>query len=287
MNEAARTMLERYPCRSTRDYENALKEVIQEIALLGLWRAKFFERAAFYGGSALRILYGLDRFSEDLDFSLLRRDSRFSLEGYVRAVEDELRSFGMSARVESRDKNKESSIESAFIKAGTLKNLITVPVPEETRRKVHKGKIVKVKLEVDTDPPGGFQTESRFHLRPIPFSVNTYQLPFLFAGKMHALLCRPWLSRVKGRDWYDLIWYVSRGTPLNLAHLELRMRQSGHLKARETLSAEKLRDLLQTKIASIDWASAREDAIPLLRDPAATDVWSKEFFRDVAERVLI
>ena len=210
MNDAVKVMLNRYQCSSISDYENALKEIIQEIALLGLWRSKFFEKAAFYGGSALRILYKLNRFSEDLDFSLLNRNVNFSLKPYCSAVESELKSFGFSVFVETKIKKIETNIDSAFIKAGTLKNMLLIDIPVALSKKIQSGKLMKVKLEVDKDPPGDFKTEAKYLFQPIPFSVNTFALPYLFAGKMHAVLCRTWGTRVKGRDWYDLTWYAGQ-----------------------------------------------------------------------------
>jgi len=164
MNEAVKVMLDRYNCHSINDYENALKEIIQEIALLGFWRSKFFERAAFYGGSALRILYGLDRFSEDLDFSLLKYDKSFSLVDYCKAVEDELKSFGFSVTTEKKEKKYKTNIDSAFIKAGTLKNMIVIDIPDFIEKRIHSGKLIKIKLEVDKAPPGDFRTEAKLSL---------------------------------------------------------------------------------------------------------------------------
>ncbi len=285
MNDAVRIMLDRYNCKSINDYENALKEIIQEIALLGLWRSKFFEKAAFYGGSALRILYGLDRFSEDIDFSLLQTDRSFSLADYCKAVEQELKSFGFSVVVEKKEKKFETNIDSAFIKAGTLKNMIIIDIPEPVRKKIHSGKIMKVKLEVDKEPPGGFCTEAKYILQPIPFSVNSYTLPHLFAGKMHAILCRSWGRRVKGRDWYDLVWYVGRELSVGLKHLENRMKQTGHLEANESLTEELMKQKLREKISSTDFNNARKDVENLLKDPSSLELWSEEFFRIICEKI--
>jgi len=285
MNDAVKSMLEKYDCRSTRDYENALKEIIQETALLGLWRSKFFEKAAFYGGSALRILYGLDRFSEDLDFSLLEKDEHFSLGAYCRATKDELTGMGFSVSVEQKKKTLATHIDSTFIKAGTLENLLVIDFPRSAKKNVHAGKLMKIKLEVDKTPPGGFTTEAKYILCPMPFSVNTYTLPSLFAGKMHAILCRPWATRVKGRDWYDLVWYVGKNVPVNLTHLESRMKQTGHLTADEQITEGSLHHRLQKRIAAIDFASARKDVELLVKDRAALTVWSKDFFSDVCRRI--
>ena len=202
MNPAIASMLERYERRSADDHVNALREILQEIALCGLWRAKFFEHAAFYGGTALRVLYGLDRFSEDMDFSLLAPADDFDLGPYCVAVEEELRAWGFPATLRVKRKTARSAIESAFLKANTRQLLLTIEAGEIASA-IHGRRELKVKLEVDTDPPPGFSTETKFLLQPIPFSVKTYDPPSLFAGKMHAVLCRGWGTRVKGRDWYE------------------------------------------------------------------------------------
>ncbi len=285
MNEALSKMLSRYKLASLNDYENALKEIIQEISLLGLWRAKFYEHVAFYGGTALRIFYGLDRFSEDLDFSLLKRDERFDLKTYCSAIAMELSSFGLDVDIQKKEKVKRGSIESAFIKAGTLNNMIVIKTPDHIMKRVPLNRLVKVKLEVDVDPPMGFQTEVKYLLEPIPFSVRVYSASDLFAGKMHAILCREWKNRVKGRDWYDLVWFIGKGVPLNLVHLGRRMEQSGHLSHGVDLSGEVLISRLVEKIDSIDFDAAKDDVLPMLGDPDSVTVWSKEFFKEIISRL--
>ena len=285
MNEAIKVMLNRYKCESINDYENALKEIIQEVTLLGLWRSKFFEKAAFYGGSALRILYGLDRFSEDLDFSLLKPDRNFSLAVYCKAVEEELKSFGFSVKVKKKEKKSETNISSAFIKGGTLENMIIIDTPEAVRKKIYSGKIMKIKLEIDIDPPGDFHTEAKYLFQPVPFSVNTFTLPCLFAGKMHSILCRPWKGRVKGRDWYDLVWYVRKNVSLSLKHLEKRMKQTGHLGKEESLTEEILKQKLQGKISAVDFNNAKKDVENFLKKPDFLEIWSKDFFKAVCDKI--
>jgi predicted nucleotidyltransferase component of viral defense system len=280
-------MLGRYKCVTVQDYENALKEIIQEIALLGLWRSKFFEHAAFYGGTALRILYGLDRFSEDLDFSLLKPQKDFSLRPYLKAVEAELTGMGLSVTVEEREKNVTTAIESAFIKAGTKKHLIKITVPEVVFDRIQKNKLMNVKFEVDTDPPGGFNTEVKTLLQPIPFSVNTYGMPDLFAGKLHAVLHRQWKDRVKGRDYYDFVWYVAREVPVHLSHLEQRLRQSGGWTIKRAMQQSDLRLLLEKKFAQMDVNRAKKEVAPFLRDPATVDLWSREFFESLLPRLKV
>ena len=287
MNQAVLSMLSQYDCVSIEDYENALKEIMQEIALLGLWRSKFFEHAAFYGGTALRILYGLDRFSEDLDFSLLKPVKKFNLTSYIAAVETELESMGFAVTVQAIDKNIETSIESAFIKAGTKEHLIKVTVPDTIAGKVKKNKVMKVRFEVDTDPPGEFSTEVKTLLMPIPFAVNTFTMPSLFAGKLHAVLERNWGRRVKGRDYFDFVWYIARDVPVDLKHLEMRLRQSGGWTKKKPMKKSDLLKMLEKKFEEFDVSAAKEEVAPFLRDNASTDLWSNEFFVSLLVRLTV
>ena len=287
MNDAVIRMLDRYKCQSVEDYVRALREIMQEIALLGLWRSKFFDKAAFYGGTALRILYGMDRFSEDLDFSLLKPMNDFDLSRYAGTVERELQSFGFEAKMTTREKKDESPVQSAFLKANTLKHLLTIKTAEDIAWPIPRGQILKIKIEVDTDPPPGFSTENKFVLQPIPFSVRTFVLPDLFAGKMHAVLCRRWKSRVKGRDWYDLIWYAANHPQLHLSHLEQRMIQSGHLKKGEQMTPERFFALTNEAIEKLDVNQARKEVEPFVKNHDGLKVWSSEFFKDVVGRIVV
>ncbi|WP_305043301.1 nucleotidyl transferase AbiEii/AbiGii toxin family protein [Geoalkalibacter sp.] len=285
MREAVAQMFSRYDCQRVEDTTRALREILQELALLGLWRAKFFEKAAFYGGTSLRILYDLDRFSEDLDFSLLQPMPDFELERYSSALERELAAFGFEVRVEKKGKAVETAVQSAFLKADTANELLVIQPGDHILRHIPAGQVIRIKIEVDTDPPPGFATENRFLLRPIPFSVRSYRLPDLFAGKMHAVLCRRWKNRVKGRDWYDLVWYCGRHPELHLAHLEQRMRQSGHWKEGRSLAPGDFQDLVAEAIGRLDIKQAREEVLPFVRNPEALEVWSREFFLDVVRRI--
>ena len=287
MNEAITRMLDRYECKSVEDYVRALREIMQEIALLGLWRSKFFEKAAFYGGTALRILYGMERFSEDLDFSLLKPMTDFDLSRYGGAVERELQSFGFEAKMTTREKKEASPVQSAFLKANTLQHLLTITTATEIAWPIPRGQVLNIKIEVDTDPPPDFVTENKFILQPIPFSVRTFVLPDLFAGKMHAVLCRRWKSRVKGRDWFDLVWYAAYHPQLHLNHLEQRMLQSGHLKQNERMNREKFFALITEAVDKLDVNQARREVEPFVKNPDALEVWSREFFQDVVGRIVL
>ncbi len=285
MNPAIEQMLERYVCQTRDDYVSALREILQQIALLGLWRGKFFEHAAFYGGTALRVLYGLDRYSEDLDFSLLKPSTAFSLGVYGEALRRELASFGFEVSFESRKRNSQSAIESAFLKANTLQQLIIVKAAATVMRPQHAGEVLKIKLEVDTDHPSGFETESRTVLLPVPFAVCAYSLPDLFAGKMHALLCRKWKTRVKGRDWYDLVWYVGHHPRLRLSHLESRLRHSGDWTVPARLNRSDLLDRLRTAIGRLDVDQIRRETDRYVRDKSSLELWSRDFFLQITEKI--
>lgn len=285
MNDALRQMLDTYRVQTRDDYTNALREILQQLALLGLWRSKFFEHAAFYGGTALRVLHGLDRFSEDLDFSLLKPDPEFSLQPYGNALRRELAAFGFDVVFETRAKSRATRIESAFLKANTLNQLLVIKPGAGILEGQHAREILKIKLEVDTDPPGGFQTVIRPVLLPIPFAVKVYALPDLFAGKMHAILCRKWKTRVKGRDWYDLVWYLARHPQLRMSHLEQRMRQSGDWRGEAPLERTALMTLLEEVILVLDVDQARREVSRFVRDQASLEIWSNEFFKQIITRI--
>jgi hypothetical protein len=287
MHEAIARMLSKYKCERLNDYINALRETLQEVALLGLWRSKFFDKGAFYGGTALRILYGLDRFSEDMDFSLLKPLDAFELSSYTAFLKKETKAFGFEVQVEKVKKTIQTPVQSAFLKANTRKQLLTIETGEEILHEIPKGQILKIRLEVDTDPPPGFTTETRFLLQPIPFAVRIFVLPDLFAGKMHAVLCRRWKNRVKGRDWYDLVWYAANHPELHLYHLEQRMRQTGHWKGDAPLTSEKFKDLLANEVNRLDIAQARKEVEPFVKNPETLSIWSADFFLDVASRIKV
>jgi predicted nucleotidyltransferase component of viral defense system len=285
MNEAVRQMLSKYELRAQDDYIRALREILQEITLLGLWRSKFFERAAFYGGTALRILYGLDRYSEDLDFSLIIPQKSFDLGVYNKALQKELLAFGFDVRIDPIKKSAETAIQSTFLKADTRRQLLNIAVSEDIVSHIPKGQRLKIKLEIDTDPPGSFSTENQYLLLPIPFSIRTYALPDLFAGKMHALLFRQWKLRVKGRDWYDFVWFAANHPQLHLAHLEKRMRQTGHWRHKSPLRPEALHKILTEKIDNLDVVKALKEVELFVKNRESLAVWSREFFHNVAGRI--
>ena len=277
MNKALEDMLRPYNPVTPLDWTHAIREVVQEIALLGLWRSGFFEEAAFYGGTALRIFHGLNRFSEDLDFSLLEEGGSVRLESALASIRTELAAWGLSFEAESKSSGSRTGIESAFLKGNTRINLLNVGVPEELNRYFPHNQKVTIKLELDTTPPPLASTEVKTHLLPTPFQVRLYDLPSLFAGKLHAMLFRDWKRRVKGRDFYDFVWYISRRVPVNLPHLEARIIQSEKQQT-ERFNIDAVQTLLKDRIRSVDIAAAAEDVRPFLRDPRELQLWNEEFF---------
>jgi len=285
MHDAVAQMIKRYQLERLEDYTSALREIIQEIVLLGLWRSKFFEKASFYGGTALRILYGLDRFSEDLDFTLLEQCRDFDLSRYGSALEKELLAFGFDVVLERKNKAITSPVQSAFLKADTYNQMLVIRSGEEILQEVPKGAVLKIKLEVDTDPPSGFSTETKYLLAPIPFAVRVLTLPDLFAGKMHAVLCRRWKSRVKGRDWYDLVWYITYHPKLHLYHLEQRMRQTLDWTGADRLEKKAFSEIIHSSIDKLDVDQARREVKPFVKKPGTLSIWSREFFHDIVSRI--
>jgi len=278
MHSAIQDMLKAYDCRTADDYRHALNEIVQEIALLGLYRGGFFTQAAFYGGTALRIFYGLDRFSEDLDFSLLKSDPAFDLSSFSQVVQDELGAYGLEMTVQEKIKRNDSPVKSAFIKGGTQMHLLKIASIQPPVAGINPKEQLRIKLEVDTQPPDGAIFEMKYQLRPVPYAVRLYSPSSLFAGKVHALLCRSWKTRVKGRDFYDYVWFLSQAIPLNMAHLAERMKQTGHLSSEAVLTEKDLTDRLSKRFASVDFDQAKKDVLPFIKNPEAVQLWSAGFF---------
>jgi len=277
--------LEEYHPANQQEAKDSLREIMQEIALAGLSRAGFFEKAAFYGGTALRIFYGLDRFSEDLDFSLLAIDPQFSLNRYQEAIIAEFNSLGMQVTIREKEKTNKTNIESAFLKSETIwKELILENIiPQSGLNEVAN---IKIKIEVDRDPPLGFETEEKLLLKPFSFYVKCLTLPNLFAGKMHALLFRKWGENVKGRDWYDMEWYIRKGVKLNLNHFMIPARDSGNWDKEQITEAE-FKNLLSQKIDTVKMNYVISDIRRFIRDPKVLDIWSPQYFHDLVNKLQI
>ncbi|HMW66908.1 MAG TPA: nucleotidyl transferase AbiEii/AbiGii toxin family protein [Chitinophagaceae bacterium] len=258
---------------------SALREIMQEIALAGLSRTDFFKTAAFYGGTALRIFYGLNRYSEDLDFSLLQKNENFSLAPYFLSIQKEFESLGLKVSLRNKLKTKKTAIESAFLKTETLwEELVLEDIVAQIG--IRSNKNIKIKIEVDRNPPQGFNTEEKLMLRPFSFYVKCFDQPSLFAGKMHALLFRKWKNRVKGRDWYDWEWFVRKDVPLNLSHFLQRARDTGDW-TKKSISKKQFLQLLTEKINTASFENIKADVRPFIKDAKQVNIWSKPYFLDL------
>ena len=255
--------------------DNAIHEVMQRIALAGLARGGFFEKAAFYGGTCLHLLFGLDRFSEDLDFSLLKPDLEFKFEDYFPAVVEEFKLAGKDVEIKLKRKGQPSSIESAFLKETS--DVFDIGFTTEKR--------LKVKIEVDINPPPKFNTVEKAINMPRSCWVRSYDLPGLFAGKVSAALFRNWKQRVKGRDWYDILWYITNGVELDLTHLAERAREFGS--GIEISSREAVIAALAAKIETVDFDAAREDVVPFVENVHDLDCWNRELFRQSIQHIRV
>ncbi|PKQ46530.1 nucleotidyl transferase AbiEii/AbiGii toxin family protein [Confluentibacter flavum] len=275
--------IEEYNPQNEEERVSALREIMQEITLAGLSRTDFFEKAAFYGGTALRIFYGLDRYSEDLDFSLLKPNSNFSIEPYFKAILDEFKSLGLTVSIKEKKKTKLTAIDSAFLKAETVwQEIVLEDIIKETG--VRSNKTLKIKIEVDRQPPLNFKTEEKLLLRPFSFYVKCFTKPSLFAGKIHALLFRKWKNRVKGRDWYDLEWYIKKGIPLDVNHFITRAKDTNDWQD-DSISNEQIINLLDTKIKSVSFSSIKDDVVRFIQNDDVLNIWSPQYFIDLIEKI--
>ena len=281
MKTVLEQMLDTYETRTIEDKKNALKEVVQEAALCGLSRAGFFRTAAFYGGTALRIFYGLDRFSEDLDFSLTVPDADFQLKRYFSGLENELASLGLNFSIEEKQKTADSAVKSAFLKGNTREHILSVYGLQNAG--IGATELIKIKFEIDTDPPPYARFENKYRLLPTPYQVKLYDMPSLFAGKIHAVLCRAWKSRVKGRDLYDYVFYLAKKTKVNLPHLKARLVASGVMNESDAFDGEKLVSMLNDRFEKIDFEQAKQDVLPFIKNASALDLWGAEMFKDITK----
>lgn len=269
-------MMGRYTIQTVDDRTNALHEVMQQIALAGLYRGGFFNKAAFYGGTCLRIFHALPRFSEDLDFSLLQPDPNFTISDYFDAIVDEFKALGREVVISKKEKKKQSPVESAFLKDTTeIYNIHFQSTPS-----------IKIKIEVDLQPPLGFSTEPKLLLLPFSFMVPCYTLPGLFAGKMHAMLFRSWNNSVKGRDWYDFEWYVRHSIPLGFEHFIKRAQQT-HGYDSTFMTPTIFIELLKKRILETDINLVKNDVQPFIKDSSEIAIWSTDYFLQLVDHIKI
>ena len=273
MNELYEKMLSAYDQSTDTARRNAVYEVSQQIVLAGLADGGFFDKAAFYGGTCLRIFHGLNRFSEDMDFTLLKEDNSFYFEHYFQPIIDQFALVGRKVEINKKEKKIFGKVESAFLKDNT--DVYDLSFQTE--------KSIRVKIEVETIPPLKFTTEQRLLLQPKSFMTRCVTLPDLFAGKMHALAFRVWKNRIKGRDWYDFEWYVRNGIPLDWNHLQERIRQFNG----QEMTLEEFKTTLRERLSGTDINRVKEDVLPFLNNPGELDIWSNDYFLLLADQMKI
>lgn len=280
-------MINKYNPKTIEDKKHAIKEVLQEVVLAGLSKTDFFTHAAFYGGTALRIFYGMDRFSEDLDFSLLVADDTFDISEYFKPISDAVNSLGLNFEVLKKEKTVNANIDSAFIKGNTKETRITIySSSSDSRLIIHNEKII-IKFEVDVNPPLYAHTEIKFRLLPFPYQVRVYDASSLFAGKIHAVIARSWKNRIKGRDLYDFVYYLSLETKVNLKHLEFRLKQTKTIDENIRLTRDLLIDILEQRFDQIDYDTVKSDVRPFIKDQSSLDLWSREFFISITKQIKV
>ena len=270
-NEIFNQMLSAYELTTEQQKRNATFEVNQQIILAGLYNGGVFNEAAFYGGTCLRIFHGLQRFSEDMDFSLLAPSDKFDFTKYFQPVIDQFAIIGREVEIKKKDKKNFGKVESAFLKDNTD----VYDIMFQTERSV------KIKIEVDTQPPLKFNTEQKLILLPQSFMTRCFTLPDLFAGKMHALVYRAWKNRVKGRDWYDFEWYVRKGVSLDFTHLHERALQFNE----EDITKESFLEKLNERLATADINQVKADVLPFIRNQKELEIWSNDYFLQLAKMV--
>lgn len=290
MKLALEKMIKKYNPSDLEEGKDAMREIVQRVILLSLSNRDFFKIVSFCGDTSLRLLHGLPRVSKNLTFSLMRRDKEFDFAPYEEEILLTLKSFGLHA--ESKQLRGEAENRSTFLKTHTLKYLLDIEVPEYLSELVDVSKIIKIIIEIDIDSPTLFQTEKRVLTLPKAFMLTSFDLPTLFASKMHAILCRSWKEQPNGRDWYDMNWYIKNEAKLNFAHLNKRVLQAplgiekkiAKLGGKE-LSRNEFIDLLRERISKLDIAKIKDDAHLSVRDKKETAVWSKDFFTVLIYRI--
>lgn len=285
MNNIIKQMISKYEIKNINDEINALKEIIQELVLSGLSRSVFFDKAAFYGGTALRIFYNLDRFSEDLDFALITSNQDFDINKYFVYIEKELKAYGLNLEISTKQKNTVSNITSAFVKGNTLEHILKFFSNTENYEYNHILKNIKIKFKIDINPPSGATYEEKYKLLPSPHQIKLYDKESLFAGKIHAVLCRNWKTRTKGRDLYDYIFFLANDTSVNLELVKNKLIESNYINSNDKFDIDILKELLIKKFNTIDYAEAKGDIIPFIKNVDNLDIWSSEFFIAITEKL--
>lgn len=278
-------MIKQYNPETTEEVKAALKEILQSIVLVGLSRSGFFNKASFYGGTALRIFYGLNRYSEDLDFTLNEKEENFNFEQYFKTINEVALSYGLELEISYKTKKIDTPIESAFAKLNTYQTLIKLKVNSNLTKYLHKDELMKVKFKVDCYPSFGFNVESKWLDNPEYASVNVLDLPSLFAGKIHAILCRTYKNNVKGRDYYDFLFFIRKRVKPNLEFLKNKLIETGKLTINDEFNTDIVKQMLINKIKTVDFAQIKNDAQKFIFKNENLDYFSRELFIDMIQKL--
>ena len=280
MIELIQRRLDSYKATGPVEEEQAIKEILQEIALYALWRVGFFEVAAFQGGTSLRILHKLPRFSEDLDFILKEPNPGFAWGGYLEPLLEGLQEFGLKSEVLDKS-HMDQRVKKALLKDNSIANQLNLAFYRGPA-----GQKMNIKLEIDVNPPQGSGYEYTYLDFPLDFEVCHQDLSSNFALKIHALLCRTYL---KGRDWYDFSWYVTQKIPPNLPHLQAALYQYGPWAGQSiTVDKDWLSNVILKKVAAVDWQDAVADVERFLNtmERQSLKLWNERFFRNKLENLI-
>ena len=278
-------LLDLYNPKTLNESKAALREVLQSIVLVGLSRADFFKKASFYGGTALRIFYGLNRYSEDLDFTLNTADETFLLDPYIDSIKNVASSYGINLDVSIKKKEIKSPIESAFAKLNTYQTFINLKIDNEIIKLLHKDEIIKVKFEIDCNPAPGFAVESKWLDIPEFANVIVLDESSLFAGKIHAILCRNYKNTVKGRDYYDFLFYIKRRVKPNLDYLKNKLVESQKIKSEDDFDINILKEMLKNRFEKVDFNQVKSDAERFVFNNEDLSYYSKELFIEMLNKL--
>ena len=278
-------IIKTYNPETINDNKAILREIVQSIVLVGLSRTAFFKKASFYGGTALRIFYDLNRYSEDLDFTLNNVDKNFSIAPFIESIKNVALSYGLELEISIKQKQTSTPVESAFAKINTYQTFINLKMNSELTKLLHKDEVIKVKFEIDCEPALGFTTENKWIDMPEFAPVIVLDEASLFAGKLHAILCRNYKNTVKGRDYYDFLFYVRRGISPNLNYLRNKLINTGKINEKDTFNIEVLKEMLIKRFEQVDFEQVKNDTERFIINNEDLSTYSKDLFVQMAKKI--
>ena len=257
--------------------KSAMKETLQKIILEGLGKSDFFNNVVFYGGTSLRIFRDLPRFSEDLDFTLLDKNVGCDFDGCLLFAKRELESFGIDCDIYNKDKNIDTTVDTRYFRFN-LKSLFDISFPEYSNQ-IISTELLTVKIELERNSFSGGKVEVKLLTYPSFVQIKTYSMETLFASKLIAVLNRKWKTRIKGRDYYDYLFYIMQETKPNMVFLENGLKQFGFIDRDESYSLNKLKKDLKEKFSNVDFDNAINDVKPFVsNDDKIIQSFNKEIF---------